>query len=329
MPDYPIDRIKKILISGSFDFESLALVIFNFQYQHNPVYQSYIDSLKVQPKNVKTLQEIPFLPVEFFKDHEVTTTNFVPQKVYKSSGTGKTGRSMHLVSDNDFYLRNSLQIFRHFYHDADRLIIAALLPSYQEQGDSSLIAMTDYFIRRSGDELSGYFRGDPDELLKIKKSAEARGKRVLLLGVTYALLQLAESRPDFSGHIIMETGGMKGRGRELVREELHKILCSAYNVSSIHSEYGMTELMSQAYSAGDGIFQLPGTLRILLRDVNDPFSYLSNDKTGGVNVIDLANITSCSFVETKDLGRKKGNNSFEILGRFDNSDLRGCNLLLV
>ncbi|MGB3466894.1 MAG: acyl transferase [Cyclobacteriaceae bacterium] len=329
MSDNLIERFKKLILSESHDFDRLALDIFRFQYQHNSVYRLYTDTLGIQPDNVKTLKEIPFLPIEFFKNHEVKTTVFDAEKIYKSSGTGEIGRSRHFVSDNAFYLQHAKQIFEQFYGALTKVVIAAILPSYQEQGDSSLIAMTDHFIRLSGDEHSGYYKGRPQELQEVVRHAESKNKKVLLLGVTYALLELAKYNPDFSGHLVMETGGMKGRGKELIREELHKLLCRNFNVDSIHSEYGMTELMSQAYSDGKGYFCLPNSMKILIRDVNDPFTYISNDKTGGVNIVDLANITTCSFVETKDLGRYVNKDFYEILGRFDNSDLRGCNLLLV
>ncbi|MEL6559465.1 MAG: acyl transferase [Bacteroidota bacterium] len=303
--------------------------VFRFQYEHNTVYQQYANSLNVRIGNVKSIQEIPFLPIEFHKNHTIKSTNFEAEKIYKSSGTGDIGRSKHHVADNDFYLRHALNLFTQYYGPIEDFIIIAVLPSYQEQGDSSLISMVDYFINKSANDLSGYYLGKPEEIASLLPKLNQSGKKVLFLGVTYALLELADSKPDLSGLIVMETGGMKGRGREMIREELHAHLCASFNVDSIHSEYGMTELLSQAYSKGKGYFRLPKSMKIIIRDVNDPFHYVSNDKTGGINIIDLANVNSCSFIETKDLGRSLDGDFYEIMGRFDNSDLRGCNLLLV
>lgn len=324
-----ISRFKKAILSEDYSFEELALDVFRFQYEHNTVYQQYANSLNIRVNNVKSLEGIPFLPVEFYKNHTIKSTNFEAEKIYKSSGTGDFGRSKHYVADNEFYLQHAANIFRHNYGKISDFIIIAILPSYQEQGSSSLISMVDHFIKTSKNSLSGYYLGKPDEISSLLPKLHQSKKRILFLGVTYALLELAESKPDLSGFIVMETGGMKGRGREMIREELHLHLCKSFNVDAIHSEYGMTELLSQAYSHGKGYFRLPKSMKILVRDVNDPFHYVSNDKTGGINIIDLANLNSCSFIETKDLGRSLKGNFYEIMGRFDNSDLRGCNLLLV
>lgn len=324
-----INHFKKAILSQDYTFEELALDIFRFQYQHNIVYQQFTNALNLSINNINSIKEIPFLPIELYKNHTIKSTDFIAEKIYKSSGTGDSGRSKHHVADNDFYLQHALNLFTDSYGSVEDFIIIAILPSYQEQGESSLIAMVDYFIQKSGNKLSGYYLGKRTEIDGLLPSLHRSGKKILILGVTYALLELAENKPDFSGFIVMETGGMKGRRREIIREELHRYLCDSFNVESIHSEYGMTELMSQAYSKEKGHFRLPKSMKILIRDVNDPFHYISNDKTGGINIIDLANIYSCSFIETKDLGRSLKGDFYEIMGRFDNSDLRGCNLLLI
>ena len=329
MHQHLIESFKEAILSSNYHFDSLAMDIFRFQAEHNALYNKYLATLNVQPRNIHSVQEIPFLPIEFYKSHKVKATEYVAKKVYKSSGTGESGRSRHYMHDNQYYLQHTQQLFEAQYGPLTNYIIAAILPSYQEQGDSSLIAMADYFIRQTGDETSGYYLGQHDELIRLAKYCKAKDKKLLILGVTFALLEIAEKPIDLQGHVIMETGGMKGRGKELVREELHQRLCDAFNVTQIHSEYGMTELTSQAYAKRLGQFQLPKSMQVYIRDINDPFHYLSNDKTGGINIVDLANFMTCSFIETKDVGRRLKGNQFEILGRFDNSDIRGCNLLVV
>ena len=320
---------KEAILSSNYHFDSLALEIFQFQAIHNAVYSNYLAMLGVQRENIHSVQEIPFLPIEFYKTHAVRSTEYIAEKIYKSSGTGESGRSRHYMHENAYYLQHAKQLFEAQYGSLSKYIMAAILPSYQQQGDSSLIAMADYFIEETADPASGYYLGQHDELENLASESSRKGKKLLVLGVTFALLQIAEKPINLNGHIVMETGGMKGRGRELVREELHQILCSAFNVTEIHSEYGMTELTSQAYAKKLGVFHLPKSMKVLIRDINDPFHYLSNDKTGGVNIIDLANFMTCSFIETKDVGRRLKADQFEILGRFDNSDIRGCNLLIV
>ncbi len=329
MSNTPIIKFKDTILSGQYDFDLIALEIFNFQYKNNTIYKNYIDSLDIPTQNINSIKEIPFLPIEFFKTHQIKSTTFLTEKVYKSSGTGLTGRSMHHMIDNHFYLSLARSTFEHFYSPLEEYIVAAVLPSYQEQGDSSLIAMTDYFIQATKNQLSGYYLESLDDINKLLLKAKESRKKILFIGVTYALLNMAQKGLVIGNkHIVMETGGMKGRGKELIREELHAILKQGLGVEHIHSEYGMTELTSQAYSKGEGIFNLPSSMRILARDINDPFNYVSEGKTGGANIIDLGNFSTCSFIETKDMVRLKSD-GFEILGRFDNSDLRGCNLLLV
>ncbi|ARS37719.1 acyl transferase [Pontibacter actiniarum] len=314
-----------------FDFISTALALFRFQAKHNPVYRRYIENLKVNPEEVQALEQIPFLPIEFFKEQQVTTGEFEPEAVFYSSGTTQQTRSRHLVADLGLYQQVSERIFEHFYGPLQEYVILALLPSYLQQGGSSLVAMADYFIKKSGQQEEGFYLHNHDQLLQALRQAKGRGKKVLLLGVSYALLDLAkelQGQEDFSGVAVMETGGMKGRHREMIREELHARLKQGFGVDAIHSEYGMTELLSQGYSRGEGIFWPGYTMRLLLRDLNDPFDIRPDLRSGGINVIDLANVDSCAFIETKDIGRLHPDGSFEVLGRFDNSDIRGCNLLV-
>jgi phenylacetate-coenzyme A ligase PaaK-like adenylate-forming protein len=311
-------------------FEEQALALFRYQARHNPVYRQYLEFLQVRPEAVADIYQIPFLPIEFFKTQQVKTGSFTPQVVYLSSGTTRQSRSHHYLPDDAFYKAHSRRIFEAFYGPLTDYIFLALLPSYLEQGHSSLVAMVDYFVAQSGQQLPGFYLHDLEALLSNIDRARLSGKKIVLFGVSYALLDLAEKvRPgSLQQVIIMETGGMKGRRREMVRQELHAILQAAFGVSSIHSEYGMTELLSQAYSQGEGLFRAPDSLKVLLRDPNDPLTVDSAFKTGGINIIDLANVDSCAFLETKDIGRLHADGRFEVLGRFDNSDIRGCNLLV-
>ncbi|WP_276496990.1 acyl transferase [Pontibacter litorisediminis] len=314
-----------------FDFLSTALALFRFQAQHNPIYHEYVQNLHVKPEEVQALEQIPFLPIEFFKEQKVVTGVFKPETTFYSSGTTKQARSRHLVSSLNLYHQVSERIFESFYGPLQEYVVLALLPSYLEQGGSSLVAMVDHFIRRTGQQEEGFYLRNHSQLLEALRQARGRGKKVLLIGVSYALLDLAkelQGQEDFTGVTVMETGGMKGRRREMIREELHAQLIQGFNVAAIHSEYGMTELLSQGYSKGEGIFWPGYTMRLLLRDVNDPFDMSGSVRSGGINVVDLANIDSCAFIETKDIGRLHPNGSFEVLGRFDNSDIRGCNLLV-
>ncbi|MEA5459358.1 hypothetical protein VB796_09930 [Arcicella sp. LKC2W] len=403
---------RKVLQMESKDFDALALDVFRYQAEYNSVYQKYLQCLQIQIDNVRTVEQIPFLPIEFFKTQTVVTGENQPKVTFESSGTTGQNTSHHYVKDPEFYLKVAEQIFEKFYGKLADFKILALLPSYLERTNSSLVYMVEHFIRKSGNPNSGFYLDDYENLAKAlirdrseeseemdnseiqPSDNEYRNKKTLLIGVTFGLLDFAESGIDLSflkDHddlIVMETGGMKGRRKELLREEVHEILTNAFSVKTIHSEYGMTELLSQGYSYGEGIFELPVSMRILLRDVNDPFTYISHARSGGINVIDLANIDSCSFIETKDLGSyqlpvisyqlpviseqlpviseqlpviseqlsvsseqlsvsseqlSENSNSetdlplsvfpqttaqFRILGRFDNSDIRGCNLII-
>ncbi|MCV9386784.1 LuxE/PaaK family acyltransferase [Reichenbachiella ulvae] len=312
------------------EFEDLALDIFKYQAQDNLVYSQYLEALNLSTSDITSLDQIPFLPIEFFKDHKVVTGNWHAEKVFKSSGTTGMTRSCHYMDEIAFYQENSRNIFEFFFGDIDEYCFFALLPSYQEQGNSSLIAMVDYFMSCTQNDHGGYFLDDLEGLIdQIKSVLRLGDKKVVLFGVGYALLDLCKLQPgDLDNLLIIETGGMKGRREELTKEEFYEIMRSDLGKVDIFSEYGMTELLSQAYSDGNK-FRTPASMRVFIRDINDPFSRLSDGKVGGVNVIDLANIHSCSFIETKDLGRMDAEGRFEILGRIDNSDIRGCNLLVV
>jgi phenylacetate-coenzyme A ligase PaaK-like adenylate-forming protein len=311
-------------------FEEQALALFRFQARHNPVYRQYLELLRIKAQAIDDIYQIPFLPIEFFKSQEVKTGTFTAQVVYQSSGTTQATRSRHYLPEDAFYKAHCQQIFESFYGPLTDYVFLALLPSYLEQGHSSLVAMVDYFVAQSGQQLPGFYLQDLDSLLRNIDLARQTHRKIVLFGVTYALLDLAEkvSPGSLADVIIMETGGMKGRRREMVRQELHTILEAAFGVESIHSEYGMTELLSQAYSPGEGLFRAPLSLKVLLRDPNDPLTVSPGFKNGGINLIDLANVDSCAFLATQDIGRLHDDGRFEVLGRFDNSDIRGCNLLV-
>ncbi len=320
---------KIFSIQSDSDFEALAMDIFHFQAAENSVYREYLDHLKIAPSSVKTIYQIPFLPIEFFKSHKIISTESASPIIFSSSGTTGTTTGLHYIADLGMYEKSFRKGFDYFYGAISDYCILALLPSYLEREGSSLVYMVNDLITGSKNADSGFYLYNLDELvIKIKK-VTSENKKILLIGVTYALLDLAEIFVGkIPGAIVMETGGMKGKRKEMIREELHEMLCKAFGVQKIHSEFGMTELLSQAYSNGDGIFKCPPWMRILIRDANDPFSIMNPRRTGGINVIDLANIHSCSFIATQDLGRQFEDTSFEILGRFDSSDLRGCNLLM-
>jgi hypothetical protein len=322
------DRIFNIREES--DFWESALEIFNYQYKKNTVYQNFIDSIGKDVPKVKTPFDIPFLPVEFFRNHKILTGDIPVEITFESSGTTGVTPGKHYVNDLSLYEESFLKSFRFFYGDPEEFLIAALLPSYTERKGSSLVFMADNLIKESRNLLSGFYKDNMEELLLVIKESKGKNGKILLLGVSFALLDLAEKiSPDLSGVIVMETGGMKGRRKEITRQELHAILKEKFNVHSIHSEYGMTELLSQAYSTGDGIFYCPPWMKIIIRDPQDPLTlYSEPGLTGGINIIDLANVNSCSFVATSDLGKLREDGGFEVLGRFDNSDIRGCNLLI-
>ncbi len=324
-----ISSFKESLFDPFF-FEEKALELFRFQASANQIYRKYLEFLRINPAKISLLSQIPFLPIEFFKFHSVTSVTATPEILFESSGTTGQVRSRHLVYDTAFYQKVAQRIFEDRYGPLTGFHILALLPSYIERSGSSLVYMVEHFIRQSGSSESGFFLHNREQLVSTIEILSRQNKKVLLVGVTFALLELAEQYGgrDWSRVIVMETGGMKGRREELLRDEVHTILKQAFNLSVIHSEYGMTELLSQAYSAGEGIFQMPHTMRILIRDSNDPFSMYAHQRNGGINIIDLANADSCAFIETKDLGVVLSENTFRVLGRFDNSDIRGCNLLI-
>ena len=317
-------------ISNQKQFEKIALKVFRFQYENNLVYREFCDFLKTDVQCVKTIQQVPFLPIQFFKSHQVVSNSDPIQTIFSSSGTTGMITSKHLVTDVTLYEESYRKGFSEFYGNIENYVVLALLPSYLERDGSSLIYMVEDLIKLSNHPESGFYLHNHEDLIKKLIELENAGQNVILIGVTYALLDLIEKEKfQLQNTIIMETGGMKGKRKEMIREELHEQLCNGFGVSAIHSEYGMTELLSQAYSLGNGVFECPSWMQILIRDTEDALTYIPQGKTGGINVIDLANINSCSFIATQDLGKKYSNNSFEVLGRFDNSDIRGCNLMVI
>jgi len=313
------------------NFQKIALEVFLLQYNHNKVYKDFVNALDVKVENVTSLSKIPFLPIEFFKTQKIITEFANPNKpiTFTSSGTTQTGTSSHYVSDVTLYEKSFTECFNLFFGKPSDYCVLALLPSYLERTGSSLVYMTQKLINESHHPKSGFYLDNYDDLIKTIEQLKQQKQKTLLLGVSYALLDLADKNISLSGNfIVMETGGMKGRREEMLKEELHAVLKEKLKADTITSEYGMTELLSQAYSLQNGLFQNPPWMHVLTRDTNDPFSYTSPNKTGGINVIDLANINSCSFIATQDLGKIHSNNTFELMGRFDNSDIRGCNLLI-
>ena len=323
-------ELKELVVNiENNNFEAVALEIFRFQYTFNALYQSFVDCLNVNIANVSSLQQIPFLPVSFFKTHTVKTGNFEAEIVFASSGTTGQQTSKHYLSNAILYDRISVHGFEKFYGTLEEYCFLALLPSYLERPDSSLVHMCSNFISRSKYEQSGFFLNDYSRLVELIKSLQERKIPTILIGVSYALLDLAEQfQPDLSGLIVMETGGMKGRRAEITRDAMHSYLREKMNLSEIHSEYGMTELLSQAYSKGDGLFYPSPTMRVFTAEITDPLTIQKPGKAGTVQVVDLANIDSCSFAATQDLGVYYEDGGFEITGRQDNSDIRGCNLMV-
>lgn len=352
----------KIVSVDQGSFERLCLELFHFQYGNNKIYKAYTDTLKVDVDNIESVSQIPFLPIGFFKSHRVKTTEFEPQLVFESSGTTHSTTSHHLVKDIELYRQSFLKGFELFYGSPRNWCIIALLPSYMERKNSSLVFMVDELIRQSDHLQSGFYLYEHEKLHNTLKQLETQKQKTLFIGVSFALLDFAEQYSLPLKHtVIMETGGMKGRKEEMVRDELHQLLKDRFEVDAIHSEYGMTELLSQAYSKKDGIFQAPPWMKVFIRDEEDPLHVTgavygferglpvstpqkgslessghspftidhSPVATGAINIIDLANVHSCSFIATDDAGKLYKDGSFEILGRIDNSDIRGCSLMML
>lgn len=307
------------------DFEEKALDLFKDQFQKIEVYNAYCQILKRDPSNVSSLVEIPFLPISFFKSHKVFDKNRKEEGYFMSSGTtAQPNRSRHYYHSLEGYEQSFFTFFEATYGPISDLVLVALLPSYKEQTHSSLIYMVDYLIKKARPG-SGYYKLGDQQLTELLTNDQKK----LLIGVTYALLDWAESNPmALQNTIVMETGGMKGRRKEVIRDEVHHKLKTAFELDMIHSEYGMTELFSQAYSPGEGIFYPSPWMKVLIREAEDPFTISPHEKTGGINIIDLANTHSCAFIATEDLGKTYPNGSFEVLGRFDTAEIRGCNLMM-
>jgi phenylacetate-coenzyme A ligase PaaK-like adenylate-forming protein len=321
----------KIFNSTNDNFEDIALEVFKFQYENNDLYKAYVDAIHRTPERVRKIEEIPFLPIRFFKTHRVTTGLIQPATVFESSGTTGMEKSQHHVQDPGLYEKSFIKTFELFYGDLQEYCILGLLPSYLERKNSSLVYMVNEWIKRSGHPSSGFYLHEWEDLARVLQELESRSQKTLLIGVSFALLDFAETFSfPLQNTTLMETGGMKGRRVEMVREELHEKLKRAFQLDQIHSEYGMTELLSQAYSYKDGIFRSPPWMKILIRDDDDPQEVKANPRSkirGAINIIDLVNVHSCSFIATDDLGRLHPDSSFEVMGRMDNSDIRGCSLM--
>jgi len=316
-------------LQSPFEFNEIAVSLFRYQYKNNKVYHSFVEALGVNESQVYHPEQIPFLPVSFFKTHKIVTGDFAEEIIFESSGTTGAETSRHYVVDADLYEHSFTQGLEHFYGDLSKYVVFALLPSYLERKNSSLVYMVEKIMLKSNRQMGGFFLNELGALQQQLQEAQRLGLKIILFGVTFALLDMAEKYPvSIPDAIIIETGGMKGRRKEITRMELHEQLCKSFGVSKIHSEYGMTELLSQAWSVGDGIFRCPPWMKVMIADTNDPLSLLETGRTGGINIIDLANFHSCSFIATQDLGRVFDDESFEVLGRFDNSDIRGCSLLV-
>jgi len=323
-----ISKASIFNIKSNAEFETLALKIFRFQFENNSVYRSFCDLLYKHPSDVKSTVDIPFLPIQFFKSHQVLSSNNSIEKTFTSSGTTGSVTSKHCVTDISIYEDSYLKGFKYFYGNIEDYVVLALLPSYLERDGSSLVYMANALITKYKHPESGFYLNNLKDLSKTLQQLEAKGQKTILIGVSFALLDLVEQfQFNLKQTIVMETGGMKGRRKEIIRQELHNSLQSGFGINRIHSEYGMTELLSQAYSKGYGVFECPPWMKVITRDTEDALTLQQPNKTGGINVIDLANINSCSFIATQDLGKVYENGQFEIIGRFDNSDIRGCNLM--
>ena len=325
-----IDNHSIFNIKSSFEFEQLAIQIFKHQFENNRVYRSFCDLLYKHPSEVKTILDIPFLPIQFFKTREVLSSKKPVKITFTSSGTTGSETSKHHVTDLSIYEQSFTKGFELFYGKIEDYVVLGLLPSYLEREGSSLVYMVDSMIKTSNHPESGFYLNNLSELKDTLTKVDSEGKKVLLIGVSFALLDLVETHQfNLKNTIVMETGGMKGRRKEIIRTELHNILKKGFGVAQIHSEYGMTELLSQAYSKGEGVFTCPPWMKVLTRDTEDALTIQESGKTGGLNIIDLANVNSCAFIATQDLGKTNLDGSFEVIGRFDNSDIRGCNLMVL
>lgn len=312
------------------DFQQVALAVFKHQFKNNKVYRSFCDLLYVHPADVRSVEEIPFLPIQFFKSKKILSSLEEVKETFTSSGTTGTLTSKHFVTDINLYRESYQKGFAHFYGNLEDYVVLALLPNYLERKGSSLVYMVEDFIQKTKNPESGFYLNNIEELVKKLTALDKKGQKTLLIGVSFALLDVVEMQQfNLKNTLIMETGGMKGRRKELVREELHQLLQDGFGVTKIHSEYGMTELLSQGYSNGNGVFETPPWMKVLTRDTEDALTIHKAGKTGGINVIDLANYNSCSFIATQDLGKVHKKGTFEIIGRFDNSDIRGCNLMVL
>lgn len=312
------------------DFEKLSFEIFRFQAKNNLIYNEFLNHLAIDVTSVHKINQIPFLPIQFFKSHKVVSSKEKVQQIFLSSGTTGDTQSKHYVTDLNIYKTSFRKGFEYFYGNIKDYTVLALLPSYLERDGSSLIYMVNDFIESSNCSKSGFYLNNLEELSDHLIELDKNNKKVLLIGVSFALLDFVEKfKFKLNNTIIIETGGMKGRRKELIKKELHRVLCDGFGVEEIHSEYGMTELLSQAYSKGNGLFKCPPWMKVIIRDTEDALAIFPDGKSGGINVIDLANINSCSFIATQDLGKTYANGTFEVLGRFDNSDIRGCNLMVL
>lgn len=315
-------------LQSPFEFNEIAVSLFRYQYRENEIYKSFVDALGVSESQVYHPEQIPFLPVSFFKTHKVISGGYSEELIFESSGTTGMETSKHYVVDASCYQESFTRGLQLAYGDLSQYVIFALLPLYLERKNSSLVYMVEKILLQSNRQMGGFYLNELNELHRQLKEAQRLGLKIMLIGVTFALLDMAEKFPiSIPDAVIIETGGMKGRRSEITRMELHEQLCKGFGVQKIHSEYGMTELLSQAWSAGDGIFRCPPWMKVMIADTNDPLSYLETGRSGGINIIDLANFHSCSFIATQDLGRVFDDGTFEVLGRFDNSDIRGCSLL--
>jgi len=316
-------------IKSSLEFENKAIEVFKYQFENNLVYRSFCDLLYKHPCDVKKIKDIPFLPIDFFKSHEIKISSKKTSKIFTSSGTTGSNLSRHFVTDLNLYEKSFMNCFKIFYGNIKEYTVLGLLPSYLERNNSSLVYMVNKMIEQSKFTESRFYLNEIDELKETILKLEKSKRKTILIGVSYALLNLIEYHKfNLKYTLVMETGGMKGKREELIKSDLHKLLRNGFGVNNIHSEYGMTELLSQAYSKKNGLFSTPPWMNILIRDTEDAQSILPLNRTGGINIIDLANINSCSFIATMDLGKLHKNGQFEIMGRFDQSDIRGCNLMV-